>query len=160
MYSMVLMMSIAGTGDVASFGGRGGCHGSSCSGAVVVAYSGCSGSSCSGHGHAFLGGRRHSCSGSSCSGYTVAAPACCAPAPVATCGCSGGHGFLGSRRASHGCCGATAAPACCSAPVASCCGSAAVAPCSMGTAVVMPAGTPPAAMVKPNTESPPAKKPN
>jgi hypothetical protein len=76
MYGMILMTALAGSGDTASFGGRGrGCSG--CDGVVVA---GCTGSC---HGGGFLGlrGRRgHSCHGSSCQGVVVSN------------GCSGGSG--------------------------------------------------------------------
>ena len=55
MYSMVLMVAMAPSGDVAGFGHKGGCNG--CYGG------GCSGSSCHGGG-GFLGMRhKHGCSG-------------------------------------------------------------------------------------------------
>jgi uncharacterized protein (TIGR03000 family) len=66
MYSLVLMTAMAGSGDIASFGGRNmGCNG--CSGAVVVS-SGCSGSC---HGARFaLGCNGSSCHGMACNGCT------------------------------------------------------------------------------------------
>lgn len=132
MYSMVLMMSMAGTGDVASFGGR---NNSGCCGTVVVASCGCTG-----HSRA----ARHSCGGGN------------------GCGCTGHrHGLFSRRDRGNGCCGATVssccpAPACCPTPCCSPCGAAAPcgSPCGGSGAVILaPADSAPAPMVKPNTKS-------
>jgi hypothetical protein len=146
MYSMVMMMSVAGAGDMASFGGRGnGCGG--CGGAVVVASNGCSGSSCRG-GHGFLGGR-HSCHGSSCSGVVVASSGCSGNS------CNGGGLFAKHRAKKASCCGSVAAADCCTPAPAGCCGAVVASPCSGGAVVAMPAEKPAAEMVKP--EAKPAK---
>ena len=51
MYSVVLMVAATSGGDVASFGNKGGCHGT----VEMASCHGCSGSSC--HGGGFLGMR-------------------------------------------------------------------------------------------------------
>ena len=93
MYSMVMMMAVATSGDAASFGGkRASCQGSvavaSCHGAPVASChgsapaSGCYGSTSSGHGlFSKLKGRggKHN-RGNSCHGSApVATPECCTP---------------------------------------------------------------------------------
>jgi hypothetical protein len=102
MYTMVLMMAMSSSGDVADgHHRRGGCHGAGagCYGAAVVANccapvavsSGChggggflghhAGKGCHGGG-GFLGHHR----GGGCHGYATAADCC---APVQSCGCTG-----------------------------------------------------------------------
>ena len=85
MYSMVMMMAVATSGDAASFGGkRASCQGSvavaSCHGSAPA--SGCYGSTSSGHGlFSKLKGRggKHN-RGNSCHGSApVATPECCTP---------------------------------------------------------------------------------
>ncbi len=86
MYSMVMMMAVATSGDAASFGGkRASCHGSapvaSCHGAPVASCHGSApASGCHGGGlFAKLKGRMHK-GGSSCHGSApVATPECCTP---------------------------------------------------------------------------------
>ena len=89
MYSMVMMMAVASSGDVASFGGRNGCDGGSCHGrAGLFAKHSCDGgNSCHGGG---LLARLKSHKGSCCGTPAPACPAPCAtpcpapcPAPVA-----------------------------------------------------------------------------
>lgn len=116
MYSMVLMMAVAGSGDMSSFGKRsngcGGCTGVVVMSAPVVSH-GCNGNSCLGgnscygsctgkHG-GFLGGRRNGCNGGGlfsrhkskgCIGSSSCYGAVVTPAP------------------SCGCCGSVVAPAC------------------------------------------------
>ena len=105
MYTMVLMMAMSGSGDVASFGGRfSGCHGS-CHGAPAAVTSGCSGYAAP--------------VASGCTGYAAPAAAGCCGGGSGILGlglfsgrstsCHGGSGFLGLR--SHGCHG-TASHSC------------------------------------------------
>lgn len=79
MYSMVMMMAVASSGDAASFGGRNGCDGGGCNGRVglFAKHNSCDGGGCSGREGliAKWKARKGSCCGE-------AAPACC-PAPVA-----------------------------------------------------------------------------
>ena len=87
MYTMVLMMAMAGSGDTASFGwNKSGCNGTSCTGTVVAT----------------------SCTG--CTGTVVAASCTgCSGSVTASChGCSGssnccgsGSGFLGLRKSGN-----------------------------------------------------------
>ncbi|CAN5505576.1 hypothetical protein BH11PLA2_BH11PLA2_04000 [soil metagenome] len=176
MYSMVMMMAIAGSGDVSSFGGhKGGCSGAaaSCCG-TVAATSSCSGSSCHGRVGLFA---KHKANKASCCG-TVAAPVCCAPvavvapapvyvaptpvcapapvccpAPVST-GCCGGRvGFFAKHRAKKeakhsSCCGAVAAPTCCGSTVS------VASPCAP-TMVAPPAAAP---QTMPKPDAAPMKK--
>ncbi len=69
MYSMVLIVSMAGAPEAPSFGWHKGCHGG-CQGShatVVVQHSsGCQGNSCSGGGHCMFGGKLRSCFSNLC----------------------------------------------------------------------------------------------
>lgn len=153
MYGMVLMVAVAGSGDSASFGNRGGCNGNGCTGVVAGCdggghfRGGCHGgflgsrdrSGC----HGFIGGRRHSCDGGAgctgavagCTGVVVApaAPvvvaAPCAPAcdPCAT-SCKKREGLFARLCKKKDCAPACATPAC--------------SPCAGGVVVVPSATTP------------------
>ena len=127
MYTMMLMMAVSGSGDVAALGHhRGGCHGGGygCTGAYSACdygscgctgyvYGGCYGGGCHGGGHGFLGHHRGGCNGGGhgflghhrggCNGYVAS-----------SCGCWGsGYGY------GYGCTGSYAPSCCGAAPVMS-----------------------------------------
>jgi len=115
MYTMVLMMAMSGSGDVASFGrDRGGCSGSmaaSCHGGGGGGFLGLrnrGGSSCHGSGYSSCSGYGYS--GSSCSGSVVASYGSCHGGSS----CHGERGgFLGlCKRKSGGSCHGGMASSC------------------------------------------------
>lgn len=138
MYSMVMMMTMASGGDVAMFGGRGGCGGR-----VVVASScGCGG------GHAWGARRSAGCwgNGGGCWGNGN--------------GCFGGNScrgglFGGKHNRGAGCCGVTncCQPTNCCGATVSCCG-------TVGGTVVMPAAPATPAQDMPAPAEMPKKKDN
>jgi uncharacterized protein (TIGR03000 family) len=109
MYSVVLMMAVAGSADVpAGLFGHGGGHG--CCGGYTSCH-GCYGGCCG-------GGYYSSCTGS-CTGWSYSCNGCCGGGCYGSChggghfmgghkshGCCGGGGFFGGHgHKSHGCCG-------------------------------------------------------
>lgn len=116
MYSVVLMMAVAGGADVpAGHFGHGGCYGSctgttyascsggGCHGSTVVYSSGCcggyschGGNSCHGGGH-----KSHSCGGGFFGGHKHKSHGCCGGASYS---CHGGYGCCGGT-VIYGCCG-------------------------------------------------------
>lgn len=128
MYSVVMLMAMSGTPDLASFGGRG-CHG---------------GSGCGGYSGSCWGG--NGCGGGCRGGLFQRHGGCCGHD---ACGCGGGRGGLFSRRG--GCCGNNACGCggyqancgCCGVQMnCGCCGAMASCGCYGAPAMqVMPATT-------------------
>jgi hypothetical protein len=148
MYSMVMMMAVASSGDTASFGGlmKGGCSGNSCHGAMAAP------ASC--HGGGLMSkikahfASKHSCHGSTSSGCHGAAAA----APVV-------HAAPVMTEAS--CCGSSAPVMASSMPVmmGGMVSDGCALPAMVGAPVVMPAATMEAPKTMPKAEEPKKEAP-